>query len=134
MADGGWSGKVNWDGDEVKGVQSVSFSINSESIDISDFDSANTVRTRQRTSGLLDASCTLTCFYDDTDTGQLGLQTDFLAQNGTKEVEFMPDGTNGLEFDGIIESFEVTQDADGIAMMTVTIVADGSTNGPSTKA
>ena len=110
---------------------SVSISLAKESIDISDIDSTNTTDTRKRTLGLFDGTVTMSGIYNDADTGQAGLQADFLAGAGAKEVEVIPDGTNGLEFSGQIESFEVSQDASGVAQISVTIVADG-TDAPST--
>lgn len=82
--------------------------------------------TRSRILGLRDASVTMTLNYTSGNT-EIILLRDAWRDKLEVLIRYLPDGTtaNGFEMLGIVESFSITADINGLVTVDVTIQATG---------
>lgn len=119
--------KSSGTGNNVGGANSVTFSMNNEILDATDFQDDAFARIK----GLKDVEVTIDGNYDDSDTGQGVIEDDFLGNiSDDLQVAFIPDEENGSvawEATCIVQDFEITSSPDGKAEVSFTLVtSDGN--------
>ena len=120
--------KVSTDGNTwytVSGVNDASISRGGEVLDDTAFEESHD-GFRSRLIGLRDWSINASGDYDGSDTnGQLVILSAW--ENGTAlYVQYLPDGTNGVKGQCVVESFEQSGDVAGKEQMSFVLQADGA--------
>jgi len=120
--------KVSTDGNTwhtVSGVNDASISRGGEVLDDTAFEESHD-GFRSRLVGLRDWSVNASGDYDGTDTnGQGAILSAW--ENGTAlHVQYLPNGTNGVEGQCVVESFEQSGDVAGKEQMSFVLQADGA--------
>lgn len=99
--------------------------VSRDTIDATNFDSNNY---EEFVPGLIrTGECTLSFNHVPTDTGQAGLKSDL--DNGTLQtfsITFPFSSTKTLAFSGIVQSWQLQTDYNGIMMLNVTIKVSGA--------
>ena len=73
-----------------------------------------------RIAGLFDTPISFSGHYDNSDTGQALILTQFLARNSIY-AQFKPDGTNGFKVECRVESYEFAATPDGTSTFSVSL-------------
>jgi hypothetical protein len=107
----------------IGGINSASLSQGGEVLDDTAFmDTPDGLKSRLR--GLNDCSLSITADYNSADAGQTAIYNAWLNRS---EIwfQYLPNGTNGFRFRGVVESFELSGEVAGKEQLSVSIQGDG---------
>jgi len=111
----------------VAELNNISNPLTADSLDVTTFDS-NCLR--EFLAGLRSGTIDITGFYDPTDTtGQVAMLTAFLAGTTlttTQKPKILWNGTNGIEADAIVTSYNVDAAVDGLVNFSATLQLTGA--------
>ncbi len=107
----------------IGGVTDATFRMGGVVLDDTAFE-ASPSGFQSRFLGLHDCSLTFTADYNSADTGQTAVYNAWLNRS---EIwfQYLPNGTAGFKFRGVVESYELSGDVAGKEVLSVSIQGDG---------